>query len=105
MDFKDRIGNDSGANRLEDALAWAATNSIHFLDFCADIGPNELGSWTDERVAAVKATCSEHDIHIGLHTLSGVNVGRALALPCRTPSTSTCTRTWIWRSAWNASGR
>ena len=22
MEFKDRIGNDSGANRLEDALEW-----------------------------------------------------------------------------------
>lgn len=74
MDFKDRIGNDSGATRLEDALAWAAANGIHFLDFSADIGPNVLGSWDDERVAAVQAACREHDIHIGLHTLSGVNV-------------------------------
>ena len=74
MDFKDRIGNDSGTNRLEDALAWASANGIHFLDFSADIGPNVLDSWTDERVAAIQATCHEHDIHIGLHTLSGVNV-------------------------------
>ena len=73
MDFKDRIGNDSGSTRLEDALAWAAANGIHFLDFNADIGPNVMDSWTGERVAAVRAACAEHDIHIGLHTLSGVN--------------------------------
>lgn len=74
MDFKDRIGNDSGGTRLEDALAWAAANDIHFLDFSADLGPNVLGSWDNERVAGVQAVCREHDIHIGLHTLSGVNV-------------------------------
>lgn len=74
MDFKDRIGHDAGTNRLEDALTWAAANGIHYIDLNADIGPNLLSTWTDERVKGVRATCQQHDIHLGLHTLSGVNV-------------------------------
>ena len=74
MDFKDRIGHDAGTNRLEEALTWAAANGIHYMDINADIGPNLMSTWTDERVKGVQATCQQHDIHLGLHTLSGVNV-------------------------------
>ena len=74
MDFKDRIGHDAGANKLEDALTWAAANGIHYIDINTDRGPNHLDTWTDERISDVKATCQQHDIHLGNHTLSGVNV-------------------------------
>ena len=74
MDFKDRIGHDAGANKLEDALTWAAANGIHYIDINTDRGPNHMDTWTDERISAVKATCQQHDIHLGNHTLSGVNV-------------------------------
>jgi sugar phosphate isomerase/epimerase len=74
MNVRDRIGYDAGATRLEDALAWAAANAFHYIDFNADRAPNRLGSWNDERVRAVRETCARHDIHLGLHTASAVNV-------------------------------
>ena len=72
--FRDRIGYDAGGTRLEEALAWAAANALHYVDFNADRTANHLGSWSDERVRAVRETCARHDIHLGLHTSSAVNV-------------------------------
>lgn len=74
MNLRDRIGYDAGGTRLEDALAWAAANALHYVDFNADRGPNHLNSWSDERIQAVRNTCARHDIHLGLHTASAVNV-------------------------------
>jgi sugar phosphate isomerase/epimerase len=74
MNLRDRIGYDAGGTRLEDALAWAAANALHYVDFNADRGPNYLNSWSDERIQAVRNTCARHDIHLGLHTASAVNV-------------------------------
>jgi hypothetical protein len=36
MNLRDRIGYDAGGTRLEDALAWAAANAFHYIDFNAD---------------------------------------------------------------------
>jgi sugar phosphate isomerase/epimerase len=74
MNLRDRIGYDAGGTRLEDALAWAAANALHYVDFNADRGPNRLDAWSDERIQAVCDTCARHDIHLGLHTASAVNV-------------------------------
>ena len=74
MNLRDRIGYDAGGTRLEDALAWAAENALHHVDFNADRGSNRLDTWSDERLQAVRATCARHDIHLGLHTASAVNV-------------------------------
>jgi sugar phosphate isomerase/epimerase len=74
MNLRDRIGYDAGGTRLEDALAWAAANALRYVDFNADRGPNHLNSWSDERIQAVRNTCARHDIHLGLHTASAVNV-------------------------------
>jgi sugar phosphate isomerase/epimerase len=74
MDLHDRIGYDAGGTRLEDALAWAAANAFQYVDFNADRAANHLQSWSDERVRAVRETCARHDIHLGLHTASAVNV-------------------------------
>jgi sugar phosphate isomerase/epimerase len=74
MTFRDRIGYDAGGTRLEDALAWAATHGLHYVDFNADRAANHLHSWSDERVRAVRDSCTQHDIHLGLHTASAVNV-------------------------------
>ena len=74
MTLRERIGYDAGGTRLEDALAWATANAFHYVDFNADRGPNHLGSWSEERLRAVRATCAHHDIHLGLHTASAVNV-------------------------------
>ncbi len=74
MSLRDRIGYDAGGTRLEEALTWAAANGLHHVDFNADRAANHLGSWSDERVRAVRETCARHDIHLGLHTASAVNV-------------------------------
>ncbi len=72
--LRDRIGYDAGPTRAEDALAWASANGFHYLDLNADAGPNRLDLWPEKRVREVRATCDQHGIQIGLHTLSAVNV-------------------------------
>lgn len=74
MSLRDRIGYDAGNARLEDALQWAAANGFHYLDFNADIGPNRLDRWDQARVRAVRQACERHGVHLGVHTLSAVNV-------------------------------
>ena len=74
MSLRDRIGFDAGTTRLEDALEWAAENEFYFLDFNADVGPNEMAAWSRDRARAVRETCDRTGIQIGLHTLSAVNV-------------------------------
>jgi sugar phosphate isomerase/epimerase len=74
MNLRDRIGYDAGGIPLEEALAWAAAHDFHYVDFNADRAANHLQSWSDEHVQAVRETCARHDIHLGLHTSSAVNV-------------------------------
>src|SRR5579859_2653444 len=71
--LKYRFGTGAGG-RLEDGLEWLAENDFHQTDFNADHGPNALASWSDERVRQVRELCGRHDIHLGIHTLSAVNV-------------------------------
>jgi sugar phosphate isomerase/epimerase len=72
--FRHRIGYDSGATPVEDTLAWASEHDFHYIDFNADRPPNILTNWSDERVRAVRQDCERHDIHLGLHTQSSINV-------------------------------
>ncbi len=74
MSLKDRLGFDAGTMRLEEAIQWAAENGIHYMDFNCDRGPNHLYQWDAERVRRIRASCERHDIHIGIHTLSAVNM-------------------------------
>jgi sugar phosphate isomerase/epimerase len=74
MNFKDRIGYDAGATRLEDAVQTAIAHNFHYLDFNADTGPNRLDSWSNDRVTLVRNICKEHGIYLSLHTASAVNV-------------------------------
>jgi sugar phosphate isomerase/epimerase len=70
----ERLGTGPGGPRLEDGLAWAAEHGFLYVDFNADHGPNALSTWTAARIEAVRATCAAHDLHLGIHTLSAVNV-------------------------------
>src|SRR5690348_12762688 len=73
--LRDRIGVDIGHKlALEEALAWAAANDVHFVDVQLDAGANALNAIDDVRAAAVRAACERHGIHLGLHTSSAVNV-------------------------------
>lgn len=73
--LKDRIGVDIGRRAaLEDGLEWAAKNEVYYVDIQLDSGANAMESFGDARCEAVKETCGRHGIHLGLHTLSGVNM-------------------------------
>ena len=74
MTLVDRIGFDSGGAKLEDTLETAIAHGFHYLDFSADSGANRLDTWSGERVNAVREVCGRNDIHLSLHTSSGVNV-------------------------------
>ena len=82
--LRDRIGVDlGGRRRLEDGLAWAAAHDVHYVDAClegAPDHPNAPASWTAERVAGVRAACERHDIHLGLHSASAINVAETSPL-------------------------
>ena len=76
MNLRERIGVDCGRQfSIEDAVAWAARHRVSYLEVEADNAPNALESFTQERCAAIRTACRRHDIHLGLHTLSAVNIG------------------------------
>lgn len=75
MNIRDRIGIDIGRKlSVEDAVQWAIDNNVTFIDCQIDVVPNALESFTEERCAPIREKCAAHGIHLGLHTLSGVNV-------------------------------
>ncbi len=73
-DLKYRLGTGPGGPNLEDGLEWATANDFHFVDFAADYGANALSTWDDERIRRVRSYCEQNDLHLGIHTLSAVNV-------------------------------
>ena len=76
MDIRARIGIDCGRQlAIEDAVAWAARHGISYLEVEADHAPNALESFSAERCRPLRAACERHGIHLGLHTLSAVNIG------------------------------
>ncbi len=76
MDIRARIGIDCGRQlAIEDAVAWAARHQISYLEVEADHAPNALESFSDERCRPLRTACEKHGIHLGLHTLSAVNIG------------------------------
>ena len=74
MSLADRIGFDAGTTRIEDALEWAGAHDFYYVDFNADAGPNHLDTWSSRRVRSIRELADRHDIHLGLHTLSAVNI-------------------------------
>jgi sugar phosphate isomerase/epimerase len=74
VDLKYRLGTGPGGANLEDGLTWAAEHDFHFIDFNADHGANALSLWDDARIRAARTYCEANDLHLGIHTLSAVNV-------------------------------
>jgi sugar phosphate isomerase/epimerase len=71
----DRIGVDIGRRmRLEDGLEWAARNAVRYVDIQLDTGANAFTLFDDARVRDIRARMERHGIHLGLHTLSAINV-------------------------------
>ena len=75
MKLKDRIGVDIGRRaKLEDGIAWAVKHGVRYIDIQLDTAQNALTTFDERRAAQVKALVEKHDLHLGLHTLSAVNV-------------------------------
>jgi len=75
MDFRQRIGVDVGRRaKIEDGIAAAIEHDVRYLDLKIDIPPNAVESLTPERIAGIRRDCDKHDIHVGVHTLSAVNI-------------------------------
>jgi len=75
VSFRDRIGIDIGRKLpAEEAVAWAAANQVSYFDIQCDLPPNAMERFDSATCAAIQEACAEHDLHLGLHTLSAVNV-------------------------------
>jgi sugar phosphate isomerase/epimerase len=75
MSLRDRIGIDLGRKaRLEDGIEWAGRHGVRFIDIQLDTAANALPTFDDARARNVRALAEKHDVAIGLHTLSAVNV-------------------------------
>jgi len=78
--LKDRIGVDVGQTlTVTEAVEWAADNDVHYVDVCLDDGPIDPDAYDDAEVESIRETCTEHDVSLGLHTLSAVNVAETSA--------------------------
>jgi sugar phosphate isomerase/epimerase len=77
MTLRDRLGIDLGGRTpIEESLAWAGQHGVRYVDASLEGGtaPNVPHLLTDTRVAEIRRLCERHDIRLGLHTLSAVNV-------------------------------
>ena len=75
MSLRDRIGIDLGRKiRLEEGIQWAAKHEVRYIDIQLDTHDNAITTFDDRRAAAVRSLCEKHGVHLGLHTLSAVNV-------------------------------
>ena len=75
MSLRDRIGIDLGRKiRLEEGVEWAAKNAVRYIDIQLDTHDNALTTIDDRRAAGIRSACEKHGVHLGLHTLSAVNV-------------------------------
>lgn len=73
--LRDRIGVDLGQrNKIEDGLAAAVEHGIKYLDLKIDVAPNAIETLTPERVKGIRDICDKHGIHVGIHTMSAVNM-------------------------------
>jgi len=73
--LRDRIGIDIGSRMpVEEGLDWAARHDVRYVDFQLDKGRNAVTQFDEARCAAIRETCAARDIHLGLHTLSAVNI-------------------------------
>ena len=73
--LRQRIGVDVGRRvSAEEAVEWAAQNEVYYFDIQTDIAPNALESFDESRCSKIREGFEQHGLHLGLHTLSGVNI-------------------------------
>ncbi|HLH74467.1 MAG TPA: sugar phosphate isomerase/epimerase family protein [Chloroflexota bacterium] len=59
---------------LERSIEWAASHGFTRVDFNADAPANYPGTFTPDRQARIRNLVTQHQITLGLHTLSAVNM-------------------------------
>ncbi len=75
MSLLDRIGIDiSRRLPLETAIDWAAKHGLKHIDIQLDTGDNALPKFDTKRCNAIRKLLDLHDLELGLHTNSAVNV-------------------------------
>ena len=73
--LRQRIGVDVGRRvPADEAVDWAIRNEVFYFDIQTDIEPNRLESFDEQRCKSIQDKCKRHGVHLGLHTLSGVNI-------------------------------
>ena len=58
---------------IEASIHWAAENGFRYIDFQADVPPNNIAAFDAARVRTVRSLCETHDIAIGIHPSSAIN--------------------------------
>ena len=72
--MKYRFGFDAPKQKpIEESMRWAAENGFGYIDFQADVPPNNIAAFDATRVRTVRALCETHDIAIGIHPSSAIN--------------------------------
>jgi sugar phosphate isomerase/epimerase len=75
MTLMERIGVDIGRRLpLEQAIEWAAVNGVRHIDIQLDTGANAVTKFDAQRARGIRTALEKHGVHLGLHTLSAVNV-------------------------------
>lgn len=75
MNLSQRIGINFGKQMpAEESVTWAARNSVYYVDVECDLAPNAMESFDPARRRALKELAKKNNIHLGLHTLSAVNI-------------------------------
>jgi sugar phosphate isomerase/epimerase len=75
MDYAQRfVFAGPGDWPFEEAIRWAVAHGFRRVDFNADQPANYPASFAPERVAEVRELARAHDLTLGLHTLSAVNM-------------------------------
>jgi sugar phosphate isomerase/epimerase len=90
--FKDRIGIDFGARLpIEEAIDWAARHGLRVIDVRLGDSGNAFGDFDAARIARVRAAAEAAGLHLGLHTLSAVNVAETA------PFLDAAVEEYLWR--------
>lgn len=75
MDQRSRfVFSGPGSWPLEQAVQWAADHQFSRVDFNADAPANYPATFTPARVEQIRTLAARHDISLGIHTLSAVNM-------------------------------
>ena len=70
----DRFGFDAPRSQpIEQSIAWAARHGFRYIDFQADLPPNDIASFDAARVREVRALCERHRVALGIHPSSAIN--------------------------------